>query len=96
MVVHASDCSATQCNPIAQQSAKIVTARAMQRTTLTRLETHYPYVNPSGRKCLPMMLRDLNSGEIVSLILCWQLCIALPRQFSFDFQLQRQTKERAN
>jgi hypothetical protein len=67
MVVHASDCSANQCNPIAQQSAKIVTARAMQRTTLTRLETDCRYVN---------------------LVLVYVWYIALPRQSSFDFQLQ--------
>jgi hypothetical protein len=33
IVVHATDCSAIHCNPIAQQSAEIVTTRAMQKST---------------------------------------------------------------
>src|SRR5205809_452691 len=37
IVVHASDCKAIQCSPIAQQSAMIVAMRPAQRHTMTRL-----------------------------------------------------------
>ena len=37
MVVQAIDCNATQCNPIAQQSAPIVAMRPTQRSTMARL-----------------------------------------------------------
>jgi hypothetical protein len=37
MVVQAIDCNATQCNPIAQQSALIVAMRPTQRSTMARL-----------------------------------------------------------
>src|SRR5882724_3760230 len=39
IVAHASDWSAIQCNPIAQQSALIVTMRPAQRSTMARLAT---------------------------------------------------------
>jgi hypothetical protein len=37
IVVHANDWRATQCNPIAQQSAKIVAMRAAQQSTIAML-----------------------------------------------------------
>jgi hypothetical protein len=37
MVVQAIDCNATQCNPIAQQSALIVAIRPTQRNTMAKL-----------------------------------------------------------
>src|SRR5438477_12795138 len=39
IVVHANDWRAIQCNPIAQQSAKIVAIRPTQRNTIARLVT---------------------------------------------------------
>src|SRR5262249_26252699 len=49
IAVHAMDWSATHCRPTAQQRAKIVTARAMQRSTLARVEIYCPRVNPPSR-----------------------------------------------
>src|SRR5882724_6354408 len=45
IVAHASDWSAIQCNPIAQQSALIVTMRPAQRSTMARLATSPGKVN---------------------------------------------------
>ncbi len=47
IVVHASDCKAIQCNPIAQQSAKIVAIRPAQRDTIARLVSELHDVNHS-------------------------------------------------
>src|SRR5437762_1295996 len=74
------DWSATHCRPIAQQSAKIVRPRQMQRSTLTSLATDCECVNPSR----------------VKLFLDWGRRITALGQLSFDFQLERQTKDRTN
>src|SRR5437870_1519830 len=41
IVVQATDCRANQCKPIAQHSAKIVTTRPAQESTMQRLVTAY-------------------------------------------------------
>src|SRR5436189_4919783 len=45
IVVHANDWRAIQCNPIAQQSAKIVAIRPTQRNTIARLVSAAVTVN---------------------------------------------------
>src|SRR6266566_4856698 len=45
IVVHANDCKAIQCNPIAQQSAKIVATWPLQRNTIARLVSQLHDVN---------------------------------------------------
>src|SRR5438045_8184525 len=56
MAVQAMDCSANHCTPIAQQSAKIVTARAIQRSTHKR----------SDRWLTRQFLERFRNREIVS------------------------------
>src|SRR5215471_1078842 len=90
--VQAMDCSATHCRPIAQQSAKIVTARAKQRTTLPRLANPSAYVNDPDQR----LFINLVTLYLLRVKPSMVLRFAAPRQLSFDFQLERQTKKRAD
>lgn len=56
IVVQATDCSVIQCNPIAQQRARIVRARATQWNTLARLATGRSYVKPPSLRVNPTSL----------------------------------------
>src|SRR5438874_11726603 len=65
IVVHANDWRAIQCNPIAQQSAKIVAIRPTQRNTIARLVSAAVTVNycvspEQKRRCLH---RDIRSSR---------------------------------
>jgi len=51
IVVHATDCKAIQCNPIAQQSARIVAMRPAQRSTTARLSSAPQNVNDDADMC---------------------------------------------
>src|SRR5207248_1423033 len=65
IVVQATDCSVIQCNPIAQQRARIVRARATQWNTLARLATGRSYVKPpsSGKPNLGGQSFRLSSDQ---------------------------------
>ena len=66
------DWSASHCRPIAQQRAKIVTARAVQRSTLARVAIECPRVNGVngfGRTLLPRARLELSQLRLA--VICW-------------------------
>src|SRR6516164_5774159 len=91
--VHAMDCSVNQCRPIAQQSAKIVTARPMERNTFDT--SHRQFMRQRMRSRVAGFSDKWNQQHR-SLVRCWKIWTVVPGQSSFDFKLERQTQECTN